>query len=73
MAKGNNALTAKYKERTPLQLGSKLHNVELKYPTHEKELLTIKETLQRWRVSPNSHRFLEWRFFHMKGLITHIG
>ena len=28
--------------------GRKLHGAELKYPTHEKELLAIKEALQKW-------------------------
>src|SRR5277367_314991 len=30
--------------------GRKLHGAELRYPTHEKELLAIKEALNRWRV-----------------------
>src|SRR5204863_8164824 len=28
--------------------GRKLHGAELRYPTHEKELLAIKEALQKW-------------------------
>src|SRR5437667_2071825 len=33
--------------------GRKLHGAELKYPTHEKELLAIKNALQKW------HHYLE--------------
>ena len=29
--------------------GRKLQGAELRYPTHEKELLAIKEALARWR------------------------
>ena len=31
----------------------KLHGAELSYPTHEKELLTIKDALQKW------HHYIE--------------
>ena len=30
--------------------GRKLHGAELRYPTHEKELLAIKDAITRWRV-----------------------
>ena len=33
--------------------GRKLQGAELRYPTHEKELLTIKDTLQKW------HHYIE--------------
>jgi hypothetical protein len=33
--------------------GRKLHGAELRYPTHEKELLAIKDALQKW------HHYIE--------------
>ena len=33
--------------------GRKLHGAELRYPTHEKELMAIKDALQKW------HRYIE--------------
>ena len=37
--------------------GRKMHGAELKYPTHEKELLAIKEAIKKWKhYVENGHK-----------------